>query len=478
VPRPDQQRPQCGLQPWHTGGGADISTFLYDNQQEQRSSTQKNVELHLNGSVFNLPAGRIRYAVGGEYNTDGVNSREVNVFTGSAVSRSRYAFFGEMTLPVFGSKFSLPLLRELVFTGALRNDTYMTDGAIGTVGGVRFDLGGQIIYGKSTFSHYTPAYGLRWAPVRDLVFRAKWSSGFRAPPPTQLFNVLGTQITPSYIFGDPLYTCTPNVDCVFGTNTYAVPSTTAPNPNLKPQTSNQQNFSAQWTPSGVLHGLSVNVTYNRTIIHNEYANMSDLLSVMRSTDIYRLAQFYPRDPVSNKIIAAQNMTYNISGSEYSSVNVEAHYQINTGIGTFTPSINYLRNLKSQRAIFEGTAPISTLGTVSGVDRYKIQASIPWNYKNLDVTLWGYYTPPYLNNYLIQQYAGYVSNTDEFRPVRSFTTFDLTASWQIRKHLRLNFAGRNIFAAAPPFVVIDSRPYDTARYNAAGRTFSFEIQKSF
>lgn len=468
--------PNVAFNPWHTGGGADISTFLYDDQQEQRSSTQKNFELHLNGNVFDLPAGRIRYAVGGEYNTDGVNSREVNVFTGTAVSRSRYAFFGEMTLPVFGSKFSLPMLRELVFNGALRNDTYLTDGAVGTVNGVPVDQGGQIIYGKSRFSHYTPAYGLRWAPVSDLVFRAKWSSGFRAPPPSQLFNVTGTSTYQTIIFNDPLYTCT--TDCSYSAGAYYVPRTTAPNPNLKPQTSTQQNFSAQWTPSGLFNGLSVNVTYNRTRIKNEYANMQDLNSVLTTSQILQIAQFYPRDPVTHKIIAAQNMIFNIAGSEYSSVNIEAHYQINTGLGTFTPSINYLRNLKSQRTIIDGTPAISTLGSVSGVDRYKIQASIPWNYKNLDVTLWAYYTPPYVNNYNVSMYAGYLSGVQDIRPVGSLTTFDLTASWQIRKRLRLNFAGRNIFAAAPPFVVIDSRPYDTARYNAAGRTFSMEIQKSF
>jgi iron complex outermembrane receptor protein len=93
-------------------------------------------------------------------------------------------------------------------------------------------------------------------------------------------------------------------------------------------------------------------------------------------------------------------------------------------------------------------------------------------------LWGYYTPGYTNNYTVYQAAGVYYDTNQIRPVRSYTTFDLTGSWRVRKDVRLNLAARNIFDAKPPFVVIDSLPYDTARYNVAGRTGSLELQFSF
>jgi iron complex outermembrane receptor protein len=58
------------------------------------------------------------------------------------------------------------------------------------------------------------------------------------------------------------------------------------------------------------------------------------------------------------------------------------------------------------------------------------------------------------------------------------TIDLTAAWRINNDIRLNVAGRNILDQDPPFVVVQGRPYDTARYNAAGRTFSIELQYAF
>lgn len=472
--------PSVAFNPWRTGAsgpGGNISDFIYEDAQEQRQSQQKNYELRLNGNLFTLPAGVVNYAAGGEYNDDGVNSREVNVFTGTAVSRKRYAFFGEINVPIAGGDFSLPLIRELLINAAVRNDTYLTDGAIGTVDSVPFDKGGQLIFGHNRFSRYTPSFGLRWAPFHEIALRAKWSTGFRAPPYTQLFNVNGTQQYSTYIFNDPLYTCT--IDCAFGANSgiYAALSVTAPNPNLKPQTSSQHSFSASWAPGGLLTGLTAVVSYNHTRISNEYSNMQALLNVMRAQDVLRIAQFYPRD-ASGKITQQKNMIFNIAGSQYASLNIEARWRFETNFGALTPGFNYLRNLKSERQIFADTPIISTLGSIMGVDRYKVVGQLDWSLKDVNVTLWGYYTPPYNNDYLVAMYAGVVSNAQETRRVTSLTTFDLTGSWRVTPTLRLNFAGRNIFAARPPFAVVDGRPYDTARYNVAGRTFSFELQKSF
>lgn len=472
--------PAVAFNPWRTGAGGtggSVTDFIYEDAQEQRQSQVKNYELRLNGNLLTLPAGMVAYATGGDYNDDGVNSREVNIFTGTAASRKRYAFFGEVTVPLAGGNFSLPLVRELTVNAALRNDTYLTDGAIGTVDNVPYDAGGKLVYGHNRFSRFTPSFGVRWAPFHELALRAKWSSGFRAPPYTQLFNLNGTRQFTTYIFNDPLYKCTS--DCAFGANSgiYSARSTTAPNPDLKPQTSSQQSFSASWAPGGMLQGLNAVVTYSHTRISNEYANMSQLASVMKAGDVLRILQFYPRD-ANGKITEQRNMIFNIAGSEYSSVNVEAHWRFDTRLGTFTPGVNYLRNLKSQRQVFADTPVISTLGSIRGVDRYKMVGQLDWAGRDVNVTLWAYYTPSYVNDYLISMYAGVVANADQNRQVASFTTFDLTGSWSITPSLRVNVAGRNIFAASPPFALVDSRPYDTARYNAAGRTFSIELQKTF
>ncbi len=474
--------PATAFNPWKTsatGSGADTSIFLYQDEQEDRQSQSKNYDLHMSGKIINLPAGPLNYAFGGEYYSDGVNSREVSQVTGGAMSRDRYAVFGEMTIPVLAGRFSLPGFYSLLFNVSARNDTYLTDGAIGTVNNVPVDRGGQIIFGHNRFSRTTPSLGVRWQPVRSLVVRGKWTQGFRAPPYTQLFSITGTSTYNTTIYNDPLYTCT--TDCTVnrpGLKGYAVPNTTAPNPNLHPQTSDQYNIGASWTPQGLFRGLSLNVTYNRTKLHNEYANRTDLTSVLKTADMLQIAQFYPRDPTSGKILASQNMIFNIAGSEYSSITYEASYFVSTSLGTFEPRVTYLDNLKAERRITANSPIISTLGNVLGPDEYKIMGSLAWSRGDVNATLWAYYTPSYRNNYTVEMYGGVLANLDQVRPVRSLTTFDLTGSWQVRKFLRMNIAGRNIFDAKPPFALVDSRPYDTARYNVAGRTLSLEMQLSF
>ncbi len=475
--------PTKAFNPWKSsaaGGGTSVADFYYFQDIENRNSRLQNFETRLNGVAFNLPGGKLYYVVGAEYADDGVDSAEVRQLSAEAVSRDRYAWFGELTIPVFGKDFSFPMARSLVVNLAARRDTYKTYGAVGTVGGVSIDQGGELIYDKSTFARTTPAVGVRWEPVEGLAFRGKFTKGFKAPPFSQLFNVSGTQTYSSIIFNDPLYRCT--TDCYYGansaTNAYAVPLTTAPNPDLKPQTSSQRSYGVSWRPKGVLEGLSFDVNYNRTRIENEFARPRDLQSLMSAADILKLEQFYPRDPTTGKILRSQNQIFNILGSDYASITYEASYLWITPYGTFEPKVTYLDNLKAERRAFASAPAVSSLGYLQGPDDYKIQASLGWYYHDLSAQLWAYYTPSYLNDYDVYMAAGRVLDTSFYKPVDSMTTIDLTASWRVNNQLRMNFAGRNIFDTKPPFVVVGGRPYDTARYNAEGRTLSLELQYAF
>lgn len=466
--------------PWRTSAdspGLDAATFLYHDAQENRESLNKTVELNLTGKLAELPGGRLNFAVGGEYNTDGVDSREVNSRTGIAASRSRWAGFGEMTIPLVGNRFTLPLVKSLIVNVAGRYDTYLTDGAVGTVNNVPFDKGGQLIFATNRFSKLTPSAGFRWEPVDTLVIRGKWSRGFRPPPYTQLFNVTGSQTYTTTIFDDPLYTCTVNCVTRSGRVGYTVPLTQAPNPNLRPQTSDQYNIGGTWAPGGALRGLRASVTYNYTRVNDEFATIQDLLQVMPQVETYKLPEFFPRDS-TGRITAQRNLIFNIAGSRYASLTYEVNFSLDTMIGRFDPSLTVLQNLKSTRQVTEKSGQISQLGYVLGPDRYKIVGGIGWTKGDVSANLWGYYTPSYINNYTVYMAGGVTNNLTQVRTVRSYATFDLTASWRVRNDLRLNVASRNIFDAPPPFVVIDSLPYDTARYNVAGRTASVELQFSF
>ena len=463
------------------GSGGSIDAFFYELDQEYRSSEITTYEVRLTGELFNLPGGPIRYAVGGDYADDGVDSREINNRTGFAQSRDRYALFGEVQFPLLGYDNQLPLVKRLVVSAAARNDTYKTEGPIGTVDGVPYDQGGEVIYAENTFSRTTPSLGVMWAPFDSLELRAHWSTGFRAPPYTQLFNITGDTVYDTGITDDPIYDCREQGDCDFDYGPtyygYYVPQTTAPNPDLEPQTSESVTLGASWRPLGALRGLQFDIGYNRTTVDNEYATRDLLNALMLQADILRIEQFYPRDE-NGKIIEARNLTFNILGSRYESMTYEVAYVFDTDIGRFEPRFTYLDNLKAETLVFDDEDALSDLGKLQGPDRYRIVGSLGWSLGDVRANLWAYHIPSYTNDYELQTAGGVITNPDYSRTVDAFTTFDLTVSWRVNDAFKLDLAARDLFAVKPPLAVVQGRPYDTGRYNAAGRRVSLQASYSF
>ncbi|WP_269219367.1 TonB-dependent receptor domain-containing protein [Brevundimonas vesicularis] len=469
--------PALAFNPWKSsadGGGSSVADFYYIPVTEERSTRTENWEARLTGALWALPAGKIRYAAGAEMSVDDTDSKEVRVRTINPVTSDRHAYFGELTVPIFGEGFNYPGARSLLLSLAARRDSYKTSGPIGTVNNVPYSQGGELLYESNTFANTTPAIGLRWEPFQGLALRARWTEGFKAPPYTQLFNPTGTQRYTTTISDDPLYTCT--TDCV-RPRTYVVPMVVAPNPDLEPQVSTQYTLGFNWRPEGVLKGLTLDVAYNSTKIDSEYANPNDLQTFLTRREILQLSQFYPRD-ASGKIIEARNYTFNIIGSEYESIAYELSYLWPTRWGTFEPKINVLDNIKSERQAFANREPVSNLGFLQGPDDYKVVGSVGWYYHDMSASLWAYYTPKYTNDYEVFRAAGNVTDERKFVPVDDMLILDLTAAWRVTNDIRISFAGRNILDQAPPFVVVQGRPYDTGRYNAAGRTLSLELQYSF
>ncbi len=470
--------PAVAFNPFGTGGGS-ITDFLYNDPTENRQSQLQQYEARLSGSLLTLPAGKLTYAIGGEYIDDGVDSREVRDVTGAMGSRDRYAGFVELNLPILGRGYDLPLMRTLTFNLAARRDTFDSEGPIGTVDDLPVAQGGELLFGKNSFSRVTPSFGVRYQPVEQLTFLAKWGRGFQPPPYTQLFTPAGTQESFASIIGDPFYDCAANRDCVRNqpSRGYLVPLIVAPNVDLRPQTSRQESFTASWRPTGFLTNLTLDATFNRTVIRNEFARLDDLNNLLTRQEIYGLSQFYPRG-ANNKITQVNASVFNITGSEYSSMTYEASYNFMTGIGNFEPRVIVIDNLKSERRALADSRIVSTLGKIQGPDEYRVVGSLGYFRDHVALTLWAYHTPSYINDYDTTLEAGLETATETRRTVDSYTTFDLTGTWNTNQRFRFNFAVRNLFNPKPPFALVQNRPYDTARYNANGRTAMVQVEYNF
>jgi outer membrane receptor protein involved in Fe transport len=209
--------------------------------------------------LFELPGGPVSFAVGAEYRSETAFYEQDQFITDGFTNGVSIPSFepdpfkvkeayGELRIPLLKD---LPFFHELTFSGAGRISGYQ--GNVGTV--------------------YAYNYGVDWAPVKDVRFRANYSRAVRAPNVSET----GFPLVPNFFNGfvDP---CSP---AVIGSGTRrtncttdlgaallltlpniasALPIVSGSNPNLNAETSDSYTYGVviqpRWTP-----GLSLSVDY-------------------------------------------------------------------------------------------------------------------------------------------------------------------------------------------------------------------------
>lgn len=470
--------------------GAPINVFLIDQRQLNNSTTQHYGDALFTAAPFSLPAGKVRLAIGAEYRTSSIDSERIRSVTfttpeGQPFTREALApastdvaaAYVELRLPLIDGDMNVPLVESLDLSANARYDRYSSNGPVGTVDNIPFPEGGEVIEGKSTFDRISPRIGLAWTPLPGLMLRGSWSSNFTPPPFSSLYNVSSGLITETFLFQDPL---SPDGDLYEFRN---IPLVVEGNPQLKPETSQSYQANVTWTPAGRLAGLTIDTSYYKTKIVDQIGTSADLLSLISSDLYFGNSEFFQRN-AAGEIVSQIIRPLNIGQLETESVEVKVEYSIYTGFGTITPSLFYLRNLRQKRVPIEGGVAPDLMGTARGLDKYRLIGYVDFQSRQFSARLTGRYIPAYLNNYGVIYEAGKPSDADFDGmpdggfPVKSMTTFDLSMAWNYSQAVTINAGGRNIFDKAPPFALIDRRPYDASRYDIRGRVLYLEARLTF
>ncbi|MDB6101531.1 MAG: btuB 3 [Gammaproteobacteria bacterium] len=178
---------------FHIVGNAVVPDQPYSNTPAQMSSFIQHFHQygkdiitswdgHVNGELFDLPAGPIQLASGGEFryesyaltrpqyaglnypgNPLGLNPADNDFVQASAAgnvigSRTVGAAFAETVIPVFSADNALPGLRQMDLGASVRYEHYSD-------------------FGSTT----NPKYTFDWRPIRNFLVRASFNRGFRAP---------------------------------------------------------------------------------------------------------------------------------------------------------------------------------------------------------------------------------------------------------------------------------------------------------
>ncbi|WP_188660589.1 TonB-dependent receptor domain-containing protein [Sphingomonas metalli] len=456
--------------------GAPLSVFFLDQYQLANTARLRNADLLLTSAPLTLPAGKLRLAIGGETYSNGVTGERIRQVTAEAVNTRMYAGYVEARVPVIGKAMGVPLIWSFDLSLKARYDRYDTRGPVGTVDNIPYEEGGRLIRGKSSFSRVSPDLAAAWSPFHGLLIQGSWASTFSPPPFTNLYNVKGGQVSPEFLFLDPL---APDGN-IFQFRD--IDAEYRGNPKLRPSVSSSYHLGATLTPPRFLQNLSVQVDYYNTRIRDQIGLSTDLENLLKPEVYYGLKDYFIRDTGGN-IVKHVLTSINIGWARSESIDVNASYAIPTAFAVITPAIVYSRNLR-QETSYDGSNVISMLGTAQGLDRYKLIGSLNLASANWSARFTARYTPGYDNNYNLLYDDGQISDADgdgvidKPFPVHSLTTYDLAVRWRAMPKLTLSCGGRNIFHAKPPFALIDRRPFDASRYDLRGRVLYLEARADF
>jgi iron complex outermembrane receptor protein len=424
-------------------------------------------EVKFDGPLFTLPGGEVRAAVGYEGQ---FLSSESGLITGTweapvtamtpEVRRTVNSGYAEVLIPLFGDENGRPGLRSLVVDLAVRSDHYS-------------DLDG----GASV----NPKYGIDWAPLDNLKFRATYGESFRAPTFAQIYGNSSALYVQNY--SDPTRG---------GAITQGV-TLSGGNLELEPETAKTYTFGADFVPVENLH---LNLTYfhidyeqqitsylsDLTILNRE-AEFAGTGIIVRNPDPTFIAGLVATKPIRGVLpnpvtLYVDGRTNNLGTTIASGFDIMGGYEFEAGkAGKFELGLSATYFDTYEVAITPSAERVEQLNYIYNPLEFKARANVGWNKGGLGGGLFINYLNSYDNNLV-----------NPLESVDSMTTVDLHLSYAFQgsgftEGLRIGLDAVNLFDADPPFVNIAQSPnggggFDPTLNNPIGRVVSVSLAKKW
>ena len=468
----------------------ELMDYVLGDRDEYRTVTQQSAGAEINGSLFPLPAGDMKFALGAEYRKDTLKNRDDPlalsgelVYGGGPSRRSELDVksdvkeaFAEVVAPIFAD---VTLARRLDLELAYRYSDYST------VGG----------------THAWKA-GLIWEPFQGFTLRGVRSRSVRTPNFGELYEPMVTSTTTGSISdpceaGDISKTPTREANCRALGVVAPLPDiktgphiTTGGNPDLKPETSNSLTAGFVWQPA-FLPGFDMTVDYWDIKISDYVYQLSYTQILNLCVDLPTIDNQYCRAQARNQtpdvpteqqgvLLPAGAPLYvnaqqgNISRMQARGIDIGMNYSAMVGPGRV--------GLK-----FAGTYLIEhRFETTPGAPEGDIFYDGQYNYPKFRFNLTTSYDIGPFGLALSTRYQdggkGDNMGTEEQyddNSVPSRTYFDLSARYAFGNHV-LNFAINNLTDKMPPYMAFGEPGIYAASsvYDLVGRSYSLSYTFKF
>ena len=414
-------------------------------------------DVRASGEIYKLPAGSLALAVG----VSGWKE-QFDQASGPALASGDLTGYGGNILGVTQSRnvgalyaeLGVPIMKNLEGTIAVRYDHYSD-------------------FGSTT----NPKVSLRWQPMKELVLRGSYGTGFMAPNLYQLYvpNTTGVS-TPG--LSDPLRCPTTNdtPDCltqfgvIFGGNT-----------QLKPEESFQVNAGFVIEP---VRGLSLSLDWFKVNIYQGISNGPSPEVIL--DDLAQFGNLVTRGPVQpafptlpGPIINIDQRYINLGTLKLTGIDGELKFvfpKLDWGQLMFTGNGTYFIKYDVQQldGSFAGFVSQQAGSATSGVTpRFKSYLQLNWQLGPWGATLGNTYQSGYGD-------VGTDIN-DEPRRVGSLSLWDLNLTYSGFKNMVLTLGARNLLDTNPPLTNQQTTfqgGYDPTYYDARARFVYGQIAYTF
>lgn len=279
------------LDVWNANGGnssaATIKQLYSLNQNNTHWNSFNQSKLEVQGPLFDLPAGPVRFAAGAEYMW--VTQDVATVSTGGlgalggglskyfqfSLARNVYSGYAEVVAPIVSEDMGIPLMKSLELDVSARYDRYSDVGETSN-----------------------PKIAANWQVVDDLKLRANYATAFVAPPlaaigiPSAGYKRIATGVTQMTTLINVPVALYPQVTgipgCAGVTTVCQLGSSVNPGlsrtygigPNARPETGNSWSVGVDYTPSW-LQGFTSSVT----LWNNRFKAGADALGLTQEINI-------------------------------------------------------------------------------------------------------------------------------------------------------------------------------------------------
>jgi iron complex outermembrane receptor protein len=386
--------------PFNIAGGPSASTpaalaYVMSTGQATYGSTINSATADIGGELFSLPAGQVAFAGGLEH-------REVRGYdrpgqfeqSGYSTDLAGNATVGKYTVKEAYLELQVPVLKNLPFAellslnAATRYSDYSN-------------------FGSTTNSKLS----VMWKPIKDLLVRATYAEGFRAPTVGDTFGG-GSQSFDSYLdacdslYGDAKVSATTKANCTragvpttfrqvnqagtpvsaAGAQTPTPFNTGAGNSSLTPETAVTRTAGLVYSPSFVT-GLTIGVDYFDIRIQNRITAVSAKYEIDQCyvTGVQSFCDKITRDPLTGQIVTLSRGNSNLGSLGTKGVDLSLGYRMPTtsyGKFNFRSESTYVNSFTIKST--DTATPVNYAGEYLYY-KLKTSAAVDWSLGNWAAT---------------------------------------------------------------------------------------------